>query len=351
MNNYNPEFLLAWNANIDVQFCADPYAVTSYMTDYITKADAGLTKLLQDAVKESKDFDDFQRLLHLKQVYMTHRQVSASEAVYRLFRHLQMKCSTVKTIFVSTNFPEERSSFYGKVQASNNDDEEMAQSDDEGEANIDTGDNQIVSITGYKGKFRKAESIHEKYALRPLELEDLCLAQFATTYEPCRKKNLKLEGNVSEEKIELCHFITWEHLPKFIRLQNGKIMEARTKMKVLRLHSVRNKVGHEENFAKMLLYLHWRNEKGDLQYENPELCNQIYEEKKAIIKESHDAMLPYSKLKEDIEAMAKNEERAIHAYENINGIVEQENLENAIEEVRQAYISINIDFKKIMCCK
>ena len=44
VNNYNKTFMLAWEANMDNQFCLDSYAVLTYITDYLTKGDAGLTR-------------------------------------------------------------------------------------------------------------------------------------------------------------------------------------------------------------------------------------------------------------------------------------------------------------------
>ena len=325
VNNYNPDFLIAWNGNIDVQFCSDPYAVTSYITDYITKPDAGLTKVLKEALKESKDFDDFNRMLHLKRVYMTHRQVSASEAVYRLFRHLHMKYSTIQTEFVSTNFPEDRTAFFARAK-DQTDDQEI-DSDDENESNDNGG--QLLSVVGYKGKFQKAQSKHEKYALRPDELKDICLAQFATTYVTCQKKNIELKGMVSEEVSEVKHFMTQENLPKFIRLKDGKILEARNTMKVLRLHNVRNKIGHEEQYALLLLFLPWQDEEKELKYQDSEACIQVLTENSVLVEENRKAMLPYSNFKKSIETLIANEERAVHVFESINAQNEQENLEDA----------------------
>jgi hypothetical protein len=37
INNYNKEFLTAWNANMDIQFCYDPHAVCTYISDYVGK--------------------------------------------------------------------------------------------------------------------------------------------------------------------------------------------------------------------------------------------------------------------------------------------------------------------------
>ena len=37
INGYNPEWLRAWNANMDFQFCLNPHAVITYITDYMGK--------------------------------------------------------------------------------------------------------------------------------------------------------------------------------------------------------------------------------------------------------------------------------------------------------------------------
>ena len=52
VNNYNPVFLSAWNANLDLQVCVDNYAVITYITDYLTKGDSGLTSLLKKAITD-----------------------------------------------------------------------------------------------------------------------------------------------------------------------------------------------------------------------------------------------------------------------------------------------------------
>ena len=40
-NNYNPEMLKAWDANMDIQLVHDPYAVTTYVVGYATKDEEG----------------------------------------------------------------------------------------------------------------------------------------------------------------------------------------------------------------------------------------------------------------------------------------------------------------------
>ena len=52
INNYNPEWLRAWNANIDIQPCFDFFAVITYITEYFTKDESGTSAFLSKAAKE-----------------------------------------------------------------------------------------------------------------------------------------------------------------------------------------------------------------------------------------------------------------------------------------------------------
>ena len=42
INNFNPEWLRAWNGNMDIQVCADIFAVVTYITDYYSKSEASV---------------------------------------------------------------------------------------------------------------------------------------------------------------------------------------------------------------------------------------------------------------------------------------------------------------------
>ena len=41
---------------MDLQFCYDSYAVVTYVCDYLTKTDEGLTKFMKEAIKEHSTF-------------------------------------------------------------------------------------------------------------------------------------------------------------------------------------------------------------------------------------------------------------------------------------------------------
>ena len=104
---------------MDLQFSYDSYAIVSYITDYLCKADAGVTKAFSDALKESKGCTDLERLNIIKRAYFTHRQVSAAEAVYRLTPGMSLKASSIKSKFVATGYPENRSNFFDKIASEN----------------------------------------------------------------------------------------------------------------------------------------------------------------------------------------------------------------------------------------
>ena len=104
VNTYNPEWICAWNGNMDFQLCLDYFAVITYISDYYCKDDSGTMKMLQEALKESMHEDLRCQLRRLVSVFLTHRQMGESEAYYRIFPSMHMKESNVKTVFAQTGF-------------------------------------------------------------------------------------------------------------------------------------------------------------------------------------------------------------------------------------------------------
>ena len=54
INNYNSACLSAWRANMDIQFVLDVYACAMYIVSYISKAQKGMSQLLQRACDEAR---------------------------------------------------------------------------------------------------------------------------------------------------------------------------------------------------------------------------------------------------------------------------------------------------------
>ena len=326
VNNYNKEFMLAWRANLDIQFCYDGYAVVTYLTDYITKTDAGVTKALQKTVNETKDCNDFDRLNKMKRAYFTQRQVSSSEAVYRLVDGLHLTASSVQSEFVATGFPENRSGFYRKVNGGDNDKDEDNDDDEmEWEENFED-DGRVISIPGREGKFKKASEIHVKYANRPNQLETMCLAQFATTYNYSKKPaNVVFSEDVSEEKGCLEIYGTKEKVPKYIRLKKNGYMQARTSPFIMRIHSSKKKKADEGKYSELLLYCPWRNEE-----KLRERFNDTFNENYDIIMRNKQEIYPNSNMIDEMRDIIENnnDTRPKHLCEMIDPAGEQENLDD-----------------------
>ena len=319
VNNYNPEFMLVWQANMDIQFCTDTYAVITYITDYMTKADKGFEKLLETVLKQTPSSDHKERLNNLKKIYFMNRQISSSEAIYRLLPTLNMKGSNLKTKFVTSGFPQNRSIQFLPKQQKETENENSE--DDEEDENVNN--DRSYSISGREGKYKKVDTVHEKYERRPLKLNDMCLALFATTYESGQKpKKAKFVDQVSEEKLEPDNV-----LPKWIVLNDGKCMKARGTRAVLRIHSSKKKKDYEEHYSELLLFFPWRNEYEDLHPDDPDFVTNLYVQKLEIIIENRQLLLPYSAMVKDMKEQLENgvDMRPTHIGDKISSTMEQEN--------------------------
>ena len=340
VNNYNQEFMLAWRANIDIQFCYDGYGCVTYLTDYVTKADAAVTKALQEAISDTKGCDDLERLNRIKRAYFTKRQVSTAEAVYRLVPGLSLTASSVKSKFVGTGFQENRSGFYKKVYDDNdgdiddNHDNDIASDDEddieEDDMEMDSGENfevnGCINIPGREGKFKKMAEIHEKYSNRPKHLENMCLAQFATTYDYVKKPaKIIFQEGISQEIGCLEFFGSDTKVPKYIKLNSGGYMQSRNSPFILRIHASKKKKGDEGKYSELLLYFPWRIEK-KLRANFNETFNRNYD----IIERNKNQIYPNSNMIDEMRDILENNDdtRPRHLLEDINPAGEQENLEN-----------------------
>jgi hypothetical protein len=54
INSYNPEWIRAWDGNIDIQPCFDYFGVITYVTDYFMKDDTGTMEILKEVVERSQ---------------------------------------------------------------------------------------------------------------------------------------------------------------------------------------------------------------------------------------------------------------------------------------------------------
>ena len=248
-----------------------------------------------------------------------YRQISCSEAIYRLLSTLNLRGSNLKTTFVTSGFPDNRSVvFLPNVRK----DDEVEENEEELE---ETNNDSSYSIAGRKGKYRKIKTIHERYSMRPKAevLENMCLAIFATTYETVQApKKPTFINQISEEKSK-----PDDDIPKYIILENGTYMKARESNSVLRIHSSKKKKDYEEYYSEILLFYPWRNECEDLKPRDAKAVIDLYQRELKTILENRQSVLPYSTMVTEMKECLENntDMRPMHISDILDSTLEQLN--------------------------
>ena len=209
-------------SDLPVQFCLDSYAIITYITDYLTKGDAGLTKELTKALKETKHCNNFEQLNYLKLTYFKHKQVSVAEAAYRLIKGLDLKGSNIACISVTTGYPKNRSTFFMQAKPA----EKSTGDNSAGDEEPTHGNNKpFVTLEGKQGQYKEINTIHEKYSQRPKKLDEVCLAQFATSYTYIKRNKIPKETD-------------WEEPDKDSSSEKGSLKVIGSKDYFAKVHSI-----------------------------------------------------------------------------------------------------------------
>ena len=297
---------------------------------------------MQRKGKEKKDQRKF-----LAQTFLNHRQMGESEAYYRIFKHLHLSESNLKSIYVATGFPENRLHFLRKVKDILEDGNEEIEDPQQGD----------IQLPGKEGKYRKTVPIHEKYAARPDALENMCLAQFATSFDTISAKigkSINFSNNIygqSKEKTIISWNPEYEQiLPTHIKLKEDLgYMRLRKIPAVLRIHKLKeDKNPHEYFYSQLLLYRPWQSEK-ELYEDDLDACIKLYDEKdlkelsknvisqKSKIEKTQDNLFPHKNNVEAARAVLENfaNPRSIHIGDELDPENEQMNEESAKEGARE----------------
>ena len=275
VNNYNPEWIKAWNGNMDLQVCLDYFAIITYITDYYSKDESGTLQFLIEAMKESTSKQPEERMRIIANTYSTHRLKGEFECVYSIDPNMHLTDSNIKTTWIDTGLPDTRRKLLRKIS------DEDEPGDGTSTEHVQTDPN-AITIPGKEGRYMvNSSSLLDKYASRPDTLDSLTLCQFAKMYEPL-PKNSKMDktsngihalsawliANASEEKPEF--------LPRIIHVCKG-YMKIRKKPSVLRFKEYReDKEPHAYIYAELLLYHPWRNE-DELHHDDLNDCLKLYQ--------------------------------------------------------------------------
>ena len=271
INNFNIEWLRAWNANIDIQICLDYHAVVTYITDYYSKCETELVKMIQSVLDKSQTTNNKEKMKIVSDIFQRSRQMGEAEAVYKLIPNMVLTNSNVTCQWVSICTPEERSSRYLKAQ----------------KHHIDAG-LPLIELDGHEGLWYEQQDIWSKYLRRPDSLEDICLAQFAKMYRGSKKKsseNLEDHDQMEEDDVivedsdesfqntKFNYIMTYRRngvrgkkLPDEIVLKNpipgeAFVMQKRSSPIALRFHKVKQDNDSERYFyGEVMLYYPLRRE-------------------------------------------------------------------------------------------
>ena len=88
LSPYVPEWLLAWGANINIQYCSSAHFL-SYIAKYISKIEP------YAMISDSQDLQDRDNQISSGERYLQARCVGAPEAVFRCFGHVMHRGNAV----------------------------------------------------------------------------------------------------------------------------------------------------------------------------------------------------------------------------------------------------------------
>ena len=238
INNYNPNVLLAWQANMDIQYVLNAYACVMYVASYIMKIDCAMGELLRRVADETRTEDLKTQMKKVGAAFLSHRELSAQEAAYRILP-LPMKSMSRPVVFVDTNLKKDRISVLK--------DNALIQELDDSDPNV------------------FCKSLLDRYEHRPLELQNMCLAEFAANYST--DYNYKAgNDDISQSDVLPSVSITDGDKPHKITLTDGfgKMNKRRHEAVIGFRRFNREKEPSNWFRAKLMLYFPWCNEEADL---------------------------------------------------------------------------------------
>ena len=103
INGYNPQCLALWKANMDCQYVINGYGAASYILDYITKSERGMSDTLRAASQEAtfKNMNLKASVRHISRRFIDFVETGAQEAAYYLLG-IQLYNSSNSVVFIPT---------------------------------------------------------------------------------------------------------------------------------------------------------------------------------------------------------------------------------------------------------
>ena len=172
INNYNKEWIMAWDSNMDISIVLDFHAVICYITDYYMKDETGTVDHIRKALSNDESGELRKKMNIVKNTFLTHRQAGECEIYYKLFPFLHFTQSNISTALIPTGFRKNMSRYLKYISQ-----EEAANRED------------ALEVDDKPGKlYLELGNLYDKYLSREDKAKDISYVQFAQRYEPGRAK-------------------------------------------------------------------------------------------------------------------------------------------------------------------
>ena len=307
INNYFEAGIKGFRANVDLQPVFNLYKCITYVCSYFSKDETECSQAIKNATKEAKanNLNVKEGLKKVGAAFLSCREVSAHECVYRCMPELWLRKTFPGIVFVNTGLPQERL--------------RVAKCQEELEA-LDEDSTDIFK-----------SNIIERYSDRPTALRQLCLAEFAAYYYKDYKAYPDDDNDVqpvvlSDELVESHHIENSDLiLPPKIKLVNrNEVMKCRKVKAVIRFHTP-NRTKEPEKFYHhlLMLYLPWRKET-ELAGSDQSFAAKYFESSvKTVVDSNRKKFEPNAEaISVALQAFSENPVRHVFSYDALN---DQEN--------------------------
>ena len=168
INAFHPDWLRAWNGNIDVSPVFGFYVVITYITDYNYKTEPE-DNMIREALKSCEGEDMKTKMKVIAHTFLTAKQMGEPLAIYKLIPDLTMTNSNVGCQWVSLEREDLKMKRMRKATAEDKKQEKT-----------------ILTIEDVEGEWVNSWDMRDKYLRRPAVLHHCSFAQFARMYSTCK---------------------------------------------------------------------------------------------------------------------------------------------------------------------
>ena len=237
INACNNDILSLWRGNVDLQYVINEIATVKYVCSYMTKGEKGMGETLKRVAKECQNDAIRTQMNKIKKEFLGKQVLGAPESAMGVLSMWLMKKSR-KVVTVSTSMRDEHVSLPKSKS-------QLAQLHDDDEDVFST-------------------CVIDRYAARPLALQNICLATFVVMYDIIQlstKTGETRDVNTVKDtqNTENPHTVTKMKLQKGLGVIRKRKQQAILLTRRYKIHTEPEKYYH----AKLLLYYPW-NEEDDI---------------------------------------------------------------------------------------